>query len=247
MEKPKLNDHTIKKKKKLLPMARAINSVALKKVKMPVTTTTTTKDINEPGKYVRMNKNSCSTTLTLIDEKSLNGKKRKIKHEKTNHASSEIVSLPKRMKIKNGEKSFNHDSRNNDTQKKNDNLCHNKGLKNVQQEVMKNKKVADKNSHLQQSHSEIKSNQMNGIKNEIQPPPVAGLTLTFREQLMANLKGSRFRYLNEMLYTTDGKNAANIFKDDPMAFKAYHDGYRQQVKHWPINPLDRIIKAIRKM
>lgn len=72
-------------------------------------------------------------------------------------------------------------------------------------------------------------------------------TDSFRNKLIGNLKGSRFRFLNEMLYSSEGSDAVKLFKDDKGAFKAYHDGYRQQVEQWPLNPLDRIIKAIRKL
>lgn len=70
---------------------------------------------------------------------------------------------------------------------------------------------------------------------------------SFREKLIGNLKGSRFRFLNEILYSKDGSGGVQLFKEDKAAFKAYHEGYRQQVQQWPLNPLDRIIKAIKKM
>ncbi|KAL5288013.1 RRP8 family protein [Megaselia abdita] len=43
------------------------------------------------------------------------------------------------------------------------------------------------------------------------------------------------------------KEAVKLFAEDDTAFDAYHEGYRQQVEKWPINPLDRIIKAVKKM
>lgn len=228
-----------------------------------------------PGKYVRMNKNtSCpttaTTTTTLINAKSLQVKKRKIKHEEEGeelsslNSSSETI-MPKRTKkMKNGGKTFNHQDTINDTpaltvQKKNDNLFHKKGLKLKnfhQQEKKKDEITSTTKSSTEKMSKRVavaldQNKQCNQERNEKncgnQVNAHQPTTLSFREQLMANLKGSRFRYLNEMLYTTDGKNAANIFKEDPLAFKAYHDGYRQQVQHWPMNPLDRIIKAIRKM
>lgn len=57
----------------------------------------------------------------------------------------------------------------------------------------------------------------------------------------------RFRYLNEQMYTTEGKDAQKMFESDPEAFEAYHQGYRQQVEKWPLNPLDFIISSIKKM
>lgn len=69
----------------------------------------------------------------------------------------------------------------------------------------------------------------------------------FREKLVENLKGSRFRFINELLYTRKGEDAIRIFKEDEDAFQTYHDGYRKQVEQWPINPLDRIIKSIKSL
>lgn len=70
---------------------------------------------------------------------------------------------------------------------------------------------------------------------------------TLRQKMMEKLKAARFRFINEQIYTTDGKEAQKIFQNDPDAFKAYHDGYRKQVKSWPMNPLDVVIDAAKKM
>lgn len=70
---------------------------------------------------------------------------------------------------------------------------------------------------------------------------------SFRERLVESLKGSRFRFLNEQLYKCEGQEAKDMFEKDPQAFSAYHEGYRQQVSQWPSNPLDRIIKNIKKL
>lgn len=70
---------------------------------------------------------------------------------------------------------------------------------------------------------------------------------TSMDKLKDSLKASRFRFLNECLYKSKSAEAVKMFKEDPEAFSVYHEGYRQQVAHWPTNPLDRIIKAIRKM
>lgn len=69
----------------------------------------------------------------------------------------------------------------------------------------------------------------------------------FSDSLRESLKGSRFRFLNEQLYSSEGSDAAKLFQDDPEAFNAYHEGFRHQVEQWPMNPLNRIIKSIKKM
>lgn len=58
--------------------------------------------------------------------------------------------------------------------------------------------------------------------------------------------GICFRFINEQLYTSGGKDAKEYFEAEPEEFEAYHEGYQQQVRQWPINPLDVIIKALKK-
>ena len=59
------------------------------------------------------------------------------------------------------------------------------------------------------------------------------------------LKSSRFRFLNEKLYTQSGQESYKMFKNDTEGlntFKTYHEGYAEQVRKWPIDPLDLIIR-----
>uniref|UniRef100_A0A1B0FN76 Ribosomal RNA-processing protein 8 n=1 Tax=Glossina morsitans morsitans TaxID=37546 RepID=A0A1B0FN76_GLOMM len=69
----------------------------------------------------------------------------------------------------------------------------------------------------------------------------------FAAKLKEQLKGGRFRFINEQLYTMSSRNAAKIFEEDPEAFHAYHEGYRHQIAKWPLNPLKRIIKMINRL
>ncbi|KAK3921210.1 Ribosomal RNA-processing protein 8 [Frankliniella fusca] len=68
--------------------------------------------------------------------------------------------------------------------------------------------------------------------------------MSLREKMTEQLKSSRFRWLNEQLYTSNSWEAMKYFKEDPEAFEAYHSGYRNQVAQWPVNPLDVIIESI---
>ena len=60
------------------------------------------------------------------------------------------------------------------------------------------------------------------------------------------LEGSKFRYINELLYTSRSDQAQQLFKDKPELFCEYHEGYAKQVEDWPVNPLDTIIDYIKK-
>ncbi|KAI6218364.1 Nucleolar GTP-binding protein 1 [Aphelenchoides fujianensis] len=67
------------------------------------------------------------------------------------------------------------------------------------------------------------------------------------ESLEERLTAARFRFLNEQLYTTAANEANGIFGEDADSFLAYHRGYQNQVRKWPLNPLERIIADLTKM
>lgn len=82
------------------------------------------------------------------------------------------------------------------------------------------------------------------------PPSSASLSnqkgLSALQLKFANkLNGSRFRTINERLYTTTGKEALKEFQTNPNNFEIYHVGFREQASTWPDNPLDAIISWIK--
>ncbi|KAJ5604603.1 hypothetical protein N7510_009757 [Penicillium lagena] len=80
------------------------------------------------------------------------------------------------------------------------------------------------------------------------PPPPTSATLTPLQQAMRQkLISSRFRHLNETLYTTPSAKAFELFSANPELFDEYHAGFARQVKEsWPSNPVDGYIQAIRR-
>ena len=66
-----------------------------------------------------------------------------------------------------------------------------------------------------------------------------------RSRMEQRLESARFRYINEVLYSTSSGDAKRMFKQDPDAFWVYHRGYTAQVQRWPANPVDQIIAYIR--
>lgn len=69
--------------------------------------------------------------------------------------------------------------------------------------------------------------------------------MTQKEQILNKLedrlKGAKFRILNEVLYRKKDKSIGSEL------FKKYHEGYEEQTKKWPFNPVTRIIKQVAKM
>ncbi|KAJ5921933.1 hypothetical protein N7516_009636 [Penicillium verrucosum] len=76
-------------------------------------------------------------------------------------------------------------------------------------------------------------------------PPTANLT-PLQQAMRQKLVSSRFRHLNETLYTTPSEKALELFNTNPELFDEYHAGFARQVKEsWPSNPVDDYIKTIR--
>eukprot|EP00606_Chrysophyceae_sp_TOSAG23-5_P001416 GSChrysophyteH2.ASY1.ANO1.1218.1 assembled CDS len=67
-----------------------------------------------------------------------------------------------------------------------------------------------------------------------------------QQKFAKKLEGSRFRVINERLYTTEGATAFQEFQQKPSLFEVYHEGFRAQAATWPVNPLDAIIEWIRR-
>lgn len=63
-------------------------------------------------------------------------------------------------------------------------------------------------------------------------------------QMLSKLSGSRFRTINEKLYTTHSREAMQMIDESPSTFDEYHQGFREQVRSWPKNPLDRIVEML---
>ncbi|ORZ30765.1 methyltransferase-domain-containing protein [Catenaria anguillulae PL171] len=62
--------------------------------------------------------------------------------------------------------------------------------------------------------------------------------------MQRKLEGAQFRWLNEQLYTIDGKAALELMQQQPHLFDLYHRGFRAQAIAWPTNPVDRIFDDI---
>ena len=81
---------------------------------------------------------------------------------------------------------------------------------------------------------------------KFQPQAASSVYLTPLQQTMREkLVSSRFRYLNQTLYTTPSKSSYELFQNNPSFFTEYHEGFRRQVSSWPENPVDGFVKWIR--
>ncbi|CAD6238988.1 GSCOCG00008591001-RA-CDS [Cotesia congregata] len=174
------------------------------------------------------------------------------------------------MKIKKNNKSLLKSPKGSPRKKKNSNDVNlnkdvkQKGIskkKNKIRKNFKNKKTTNNEVTLHQTektqnkinesqvHNNINKNKIRELlkqkKKETSNP--INNSETLRERIISQLRASRFRFLNDTLYNNDSSESRKMFKEDPSAFKAYHEGYQYQVEQWSLNPLDVIINAVKKM
>jgi SAM-dependent methyltransferase len=66
------------------------------------------------------------------------------------------------------------------------------------------------------------------------------------DKIKDNLLGSKFRILNEKLYTMPSEDAFDYFRNNPEDFTIYHQGFVIQANKWPINPNSIIYDELKK-
>jgi len=71
--------------------------------------------------------------------------------------------------------------------------------------------------------------------------------LSIVDRMNEKLKGARFRFINEALYTKTGEESDQMFTNDPETFRVYHEGYELQKRTWPVDPLDVLILQLKKL
>lgn len=66
-----------------------------------------------------------------------------------------------------------------------------------------------------------------------------------QRKMQEKLAGSRFRWINEQLYTSTSGDALKLIAENPDMFDEYHNGFRSQVKSWPQNPVDAFLDQVK--
>ncbi|SMN21139.1 similar to Saccharomyces cerevisiae YDR083W RRP8 Nucleolar protein involved in rRNA processing, pre-rRNA cleavage at site A2 [Maudiozyma saulgeensis] len=126
--------------------------------------------------------------------------------------------------------------------------------KDTKNEDAKNEEDEEDDQDLEISDVEEDEKKVKEVKKtknkpqKVTKPPVqpAAKTLTpLQQKMMAKLSGSRFRWINEQLYTISSEDALNLIKEQPGLFDEYHEGFRSQVQSWPENPVDTFVNEIK--
>lgn len=112
----------------------------------------------------------------------------------------------------------------------------------------KKQKKNKKNKEKSQDDAATPAPAAAAVDSTASVPPATSATLTPLQQAMRQkLVSSRFRHLNETLYTTDSSKAVELFNANPELFDEYHAGFSRQVKEsWPSNPVDGYVQNVRR-
>ncbi|KAJ2826925.1 25S rRNA (adenine645-N1)-methyltransferase [Coemansia sp. 'formosensis'] len=85
---------------------------------------------------------------------------------------------------------------------------------------------------------------LKGATSSAASSSTGGLSV-LQQKMQQKLKGARFRWINEALYTTTGDKALEMVQNDPSIFEEYHQGFSAQAEKWPVNPVDVFIEYLR--
>lgn len=118
---------------------------------------------------------------------------------------------------------------------------------------LKKRPVEDDNESNDPKELSKEPKETNGpkrVKLEEAPPADMGEGIDqskltpLQRKMLAKLSGSRFRWINEQLYTTDSREALEMMKKQPELFDEYHRGFASQVESWPENPVDLFTREL---
>ena len=82
--------------------------------------------------------------------------------------------------------------------------------------------------------------------SKIAPKPTLKLS-KLQQEHEARLESSKFRWLNETLYTKPSQESFQLFQNNPELYDIYHTGFSNQAGKWPLNPVDLIIKDLSRL
>ncbi|KAL0219020.1 hypothetical protein P9112_004673 [Eukaryota sp. TZLM1-RC] len=102
----------------------------------------------------------------------------------------------------------------------------------------KPKKKRQRKNNKTQAPPEPKSNPAIPNANPLTP---------LQQKMQKKLEGARFRQINELLYTSPSSDSLKMFSEEPSLGQIYHRGFAEQVKSWPVNPVNVIIRKLSRL
>ncbi|CAF1198793.1 unnamed protein product [Rotaria sordida] len=203
--------------------------------------------------HIQVKKILANSELSLLDKK----KSKRKSFERIPRHDNNPSDLKREERILNDDSDDDNDNNNNINKKKLALKKHiNQELQQQKQSIIPKK--SRRNKYYVMNHPELKDIIPNVIKtnkrkhepDEQNEPPKKKSSQESKpsicDKLVSHMITSRFRYLNEKLYTSTSQEAQQMFEKDPQSFYAYHQGYSTSMSQWPDQPLDEIIAYIRK-
>ncbi|KAK9374169.1 methyltransferase-domain-containing protein [Lipomyces chichibuensis] len=95
-------------------------------------------------------------------------------------------------------------------------------------------------------HKSMPSEPVEKISEPELNKPIPKLT-PLQQKMKEKLAGSRFRWINEKLYTVASNEAKDLLKDQPELYREYHEGFRRQIQSWPENPVNNYIERVKEL
>eukprot|EP00985_Skeletonema_marinoi_P020785 scaffold12430_cov137-Skeletonema_marinoi.AAC.17 len=208
-----------KSKKKRMRQKRKREEEAAKKLSMG-SGESSTQVVSSPKKQSTSNNDSDDIT----------NKRQKVEATKQSPAdanSNDIESSPKKKKKKKNKKKKKDTATDDATETTTENSS-----------TLNKTDTSDTNTSTQSNSSSSSKPQM---KISLPKPSMMS---TLQKAFLERLTSSRFRELNEDLYTKPSQDSFKQFTERPELFDQYHVGFRKQAKEWPVNPVDVIYKKI---
>ncbi|XP_029129595.1 ribosomal RNA-processing protein 8 isoform X2 [Cajanus cajan] len=114
-----------------------------------------------------------------------------------------------------------------------------------------NKRKRQRNKRFKEDPQILPSPSHSSKRSKLKEPS------SFLDKMRARLSGGHFRMINEKLYTCTGEEALDYFQGEPSLFNLlhlrltfktdkYHAGYKSQMSNWPEQPVNVIIKWLKK-
>jgi len=154
------------------------------------------------------------------------------KNKKRGRAPSRVVEQPKKKEPRTGEAQWSKSKK-----KRMRHLKAKQQKESIKEEIEPKKKPQPSKKEEKVEVDDEPKNKGNSSQKKA---PSSSLQKSFQERL----SGSRFRTLNEELYTTTSQAAFKRFSQQPELLDEYHEGFRHQVEQWPVNPVDVLVQKL---
>lgn len=163
------------------------------------------------------------------------------KHTKGKHETDSKVKQGKKS-VK-GEKKAKHENKESPKPDREQREVWSKSKKKRMRKLLGRKKHSQTDRNLRDGNAkEMTRDETNDISTTIQKQDDNPKKSSLQKSFLARLSGSRFRELNEDLYTTTSEKAFAKYSKQPELYEQYHQGFRKQVEQWPANPVNLIVK-----